>query len=175
METDDVDTGSLNSIANEIVQAGTIACALLLVLGIALGGFEEQLAAMMGQPYPTLGPGTRGRGVTLVLFLALAASATVIAAAVSEKIGSGGNLGTGMAELAKMAVDALIVLGALLLALGFAVSGVSAQVGSLLGLPGVQAKMLARLFGLVAAFLATVLAIPVANTVIDTLLKGQGQ
>ena len=82
METDDVDTDSLNSIANEIVQAGTIACALLLVLGIALGGFEEQMAAMMGQPYPTLGPGTRGRGVTLVLFLALAASATVIAAAV---------------------------------------------------------------------------------------------
>ncbi len=85
--------------------------------------------------------------------------------------GGGGDVGSGLAALTKLAVDALIVVGALILALGFAFSGVSAQIGAMAGMPYAQASAITRVAALVGFFLLTVFAIPFANSIIDNVSK----
>ena len=74
----------LERISAEIVQFGILVCALLLALGVALGGVEGQLGALLGDPTP--GMSARGRLVVLVVALLLAASAVPIANAVVEAL-----------------------------------------------------------------------------------------
>jgi hypothetical protein len=158
----------VTGISQEIVRAGIAACALLLALGVALGGFESQLGALLGDP--TAGRDAGGRVLVLVLALATAASASLIGAAVGDRIGAGTDLAGGMAGVIKLAVDALMLLGALVLALGLAVGGVGGQLASMLGLPRAQSVLLARMVALVVSFAVIAATVPLANTVIDTLV-----
>jgi len=85
--------------------------------------------------------------------------------------GAGGNLGSGLATLTKLAVDSLIVVGALIMTLGFAFGGVGAQVGAMAGLPHAQATAIVRVAALIGFFLFTVFSIPLANAIIDNVGK----
>ena len=85
--------------------------------------------------------------------------------------GGGSSIGSGLASLTKLAVDALIVIAALILALGFAFSGVSAQIGALAGLPYAQATAITRIAAIIGFFLLVVFSIPFANAVIDNVSK----
>ena len=85
--------------------------------------------------------------------------------------GAGGGIGSGLAQLTKMAVDALIVAGALIMALGFAFSGVSGQIGAMSGMPYAQATAITRVVALIGFFLFIVFAIPFANAIIDNVSK----
>jgi len=100
----------------------------------------------------------------------VAALATSIAQQVAGKVGSGANLGAGAADLVKLVVDAIIVLGALLLTLGLAVAGVGSQMAALLGLPRQQSELLQRLLWLVGSFVVIVATVPLANAMIDALV-----
>ena len=160
--------GTLYDVSQQFVKVGIAGCALLLALGIALGGFESQLGALLGSP--STGQAARGRVIVLALTLAVAALATPAAREVAHAVVNSANVGAGMAHLVKLIVDALIVLGALLLALGFAAAGVGAQVAALSGLPRQQAELLMRLLWLVASFVVIVAAIPLANAMIDAVV-----
>jgi hypothetical protein len=85
--------------------------------------------------------------------------------------GTGGNLGSGLATLTKLAVDSLIVVGALIMTLGFAFGGVGAQVGAMAGLPHAQATAIVRVAALIGFFLFTVFSVPLANAIIDNVGK----
>jgi hypothetical protein len=159
---------ALNGLSGVVVHAGLVVCGLLLAFGIAMSGFESMLGAALGDP--SLERAGRGRIVVLTLALALAGSAAAIAAGVAGQLGVANSLGSGMAALTKTAVDALIVLGALLLAVGFAAGGLAGQVAALTGMPHAQAALISRALSLFISFLVTVLAVPLANTIIDTLL-----
>ena len=83
----------------------------------------------------------------------------------------GGGVGNGLAQLTKLAIDALIVAGALIMALGFAFSGVSGQIGAMSGMPYAQATAVTRIAALIGFFLLIVFAIPFANAIIDNVSK----
>ena len=87
----------------------------------------------------------------------------------STGTGSGGGLSGGLASLTKLAVDALIVIGALIMTLGFAFSGVGAQMAAMAGMPHAQATAIVRVAALIGFFLFTVFSIPVANSIIDNV------
>ena len=59
------------------------------------------------------------------------------------------------------------------MAIGFAFSGLSAQVGAMAGMPHAQATAVIRIASLVGFFLLTLFAIPVANSIIDASVKFQ--
>ncbi len=75
---------ALTGLAREMVQAGVTACALLLAFGVALGGVEGQLGALLGDP--SLGQSAKGRIVILVAALALAAAAIPLGNAVANAL-----------------------------------------------------------------------------------------
>ena len=85
--------------------------------------------------------------------------------------GGGGDIGTGLATLTKIAVDALIVLAALVMTVGLAFSGVGGQMAAMAGVPHAQASAIMRIAALVGFFLLTVFTIPLANAVIDNVGK----
>jgi len=81
----------------------------------------------------------------------------------------GDDIGTGLATLTKIAVDALIVLAALVMTVGLAFSGVGGQVAAMAGVPHAQASAIMRIAALVGFFLLTVFTIPLANAIIDNV------
>ena len=76
--------GAVTDLSKEMVQAGVIACALLLAFGIALGGVEGQLGALLGDP--SLGQSAKGRIVVLIVALLIAAAAIPIGNAVARAL-----------------------------------------------------------------------------------------
>ena len=116
----------------------------------------------------------------LALQLAVIAMSLVLSslgatpAALAQEPGGGGasgGLGGGLASLTKLAVDAMIVIGALIMTLGFAFSGVGAQMAAMAGMPHAQATAVVRVAALIGFFLFTVFSIPVANSIIDNVGK----
>jgi len=86
-------------------------------------------------------------------------------------LADGGNVGAGLAELTKLAVDALIVGAALIMVLALAFSGVAGQIGAMAGMPYAQATAITRIAAVVGFFLLVVFAIPLANSIIDNVMK----
>ena len=81
----------------------------------------------------------------------------------------GGDLGTAMANLTKLLVDALIALAALLLAIGLATNFVTGMAETIAGRPMGLASTWVRVGGILIAFVGAVFTITIANTIIDTL------
>ena len=78
-------------------------------------------------------------------------------------------LGGALANLAKLLVDALIALAALLLAIGFATNFVTGMAETIAGRPMGLSATWVRLGGILIAFVGAIFTIQIANTIIDTL------
>ena len=74
-----------------------------------------------------------------------------------------------IASLAKMLIDGLIALSAILLAVGIATNFVTGMVEVMVGRPGGLSTTWMRIAGIVMCFLGAIFTITIANTIIDTL------
>lgn len=87
----------------------------------------------------------------------------------SSAFAQSGDLGSAMSNLAKLLVDALIALAALLLAIGFATNFVTGMAETIAGRPMGLSSTWVRLGGILIAFVGAIFTIQIANTIIDTL------
>lgn len=74
-----------------------------------------------------------------------------------------------IANLAKMLVDGIIALAAILLAIGIATNFVTGMVEVMVGRPGGLSSTWMRIAGIVLCFVGAIFTIQIANTIIDTL------
>ncbi len=109
-------------------------------------------------------PVVRGRAIAIAWSLLLF---TVMNGNAFAQGGDG--LGEALANLAKLLVDGLIALAALLLAIGFATNFVTGMAETIAGRPMGLSSTWVRLGGILIAFVGAIFTIQIANTVIDTL------
>ncbi len=74
-----------------------------------------------------------------------------------------------IANLAKMLIDGIIALSAILLAVGIATNFVTGMVETMVGRPGGLSTTWMRIAGIVMCFVGAIFTITIANTIIDTL------
>ena len=84
--------------------------------------------------------------------------------------GGGGDIRNGLVQLVTMAIDGLIFLGGLILALGVAGNFVSGQIATALGNPSGLSHTYMRMIGIIASFLGLMLTIPIVNTIITVVM-----
>ena len=85
--------------------------------------------------------------------------------------GGGGGAAAGLADLVKMAVDGLIVLAALAMTFAIAFTGVSSILAKMAGMPYAEANATMKIIGVVILFILTAFTIPLANAVIDAVMR----
>jgi hypothetical protein len=83
--------------------------------------------------------------------------------------GPSGGMGDAIANLAKMLIDGIIALSAILLAIGIATNFVTGMVETMVGRPGGLSTTWMRIAGVVLCFVGAIFTITIANTIIDTL------
>jgi hypothetical protein len=74
-----------------------------------------------------------------------------------------------IASLAKMLIDGIIALSAILLAIGIATNFITGMVETMVGRPGGLSSTWMRVAGIVLCFVGAIFTITIANTIIDTL------
>ncbi len=74
-----------------------------------------------------------------------------------------------IANLAKMLIDGIIALSAILLAVGIATNFVTGMVETMVGRPGGLSTTWMRIAGIVMCFVGAIFTVTIANTIIDTL------
>ena len=74
-----------------------------------------------------------------------------------------------IASLAKMLIDGIIALAAILLAIGIATNFITGMVETMVGRPGGLSTTWMRIAGVVLCFVGAIFTITIANTIIDTL------
>ncbi len=110
-------------------------------------------------------PTVRARIIGLLgAFLSLFANQTVAFAQANS-----GGMGDAIASLAKMLIDGLIGLSAILLAIGIATNFVTGMVETMVGRPGGLSTTWMRIAGIVLCFVGAIFTITISNTIIDTL------
>ncbi|MBI5033372.1 MAG: hypothetical protein HZB51_22860 [Chloroflexi bacterium] len=80
-----------------------------------------------------------------------------------------GGMSDAIANLAKMLIDGIIALAAILLAVGIATNFVTGMAETMAGRPGGLATTWMRIAGIVLCFVGAIFTITIANTIIDTL------
>jgi hypothetical protein len=80
-----------------------------------------------------------------------------------------GGMSDAIANLAKMLIDGIIALAAILLAIGIAMNFVSGMAETMAGRPGGLSSTWMRIAGIVLCFVGAIFSITIANTIIDTL------
>ncbi len=111
--------------------------------------------------------------VALMLFVMWLVSATTsiaLAQGPTPPAGSGGNIRDGLVQLVTMAIDGLIFIGGLILALGVAGNFVSGQIATAVGNPNGLSHTYMRMIGIIVAFLGLMLTIPIVNTIITVVM-----
>ncbi len=88
---------------------------------------------------------------------------------VAHAAGNSGGMSDAIASLAKMLIDGIIALSAILLAVGIATNFVTGMVEVMVGRPGGLASTWMRIAGVVLCFIGAIFTITIANTIIDTL------
>ncbi|CAG0963328.1 hypothetical protein ANRL3_01027 [Anaerolineae bacterium] len=83
--------------------------------------------------------------------------------------GNGGGMSDAIANLAKMLIDGIIALAAILLAVGIATNFVTGMAETMAGRPGGLSTTWMRIAGIVLCFVGAIFTITIANTIIDTL------
>ncbi len=79
------------------------------------------------------------------------------------------NMSDAIASLAKMLIDGIIALSAVLLAIGIATNFVTGMAETMAGRPGGLSSTWMRIAGIVLCFVGAIFSITIANTIIDTL------
>ncbi len=108
------------------------------------------------------------RGRILGTMWALLLFGTSSGGALAQGTGGAG-LGDALSNLAKMLVDGLIALAALLLAIGLATNFVAGMAETMAGRPTALSNAWIKIGGILIAFVGAVFTIQIANTIIDTL------
>jgi len=80
-----------------------------------------------------------------------------------------GGMSEAIASLAKMLIDGIIALSAILLAIGVATNFITGMVETMVGRPGGLSTTWMRIAGIVLCFVGAIFTITIANTIIDTL------
>ena len=80
-----------------------------------------------------------------------------------------GGMSDAIASLAKMLIDGIIALAAILLAVGIATNFVTGMAETMAGRPGGLSTTWMRIAGIVLCFVGAIFTITIANTIIDTL------
>ncbi len=80
-----------------------------------------------------------------------------------------GGMGDAISNLAKMLIDGIIALAAILLAVGIATNFITGMVEVAAGRPGGLSSTWMRIAGIVLCFVGAIFTITIANTIIDTL------
>lgn len=80
-----------------------------------------------------------------------------------------GGMSDAIASLAKMLIDGIIALSAILLAIGIATNFITGMVETMVGRPGGLSSTWMRVAGIVLCFVGAIFTITIANTIIDTL------
>jgi hypothetical protein len=80
-----------------------------------------------------------------------------------------GGMSEAIASLAKMLIDGIIALAAILLAIGIATNFITGMVETMVGRPGGLSTTWMRIAGVVLCFVGAIFTITIANTIIDTL------
>jgi len=80
-----------------------------------------------------------------------------------------GGMSDAIASLAKMLIDGIIALAAILLAIGIATNFITGMVETMVGRPGGLSTTWMRIAGVVLCFVGAIFTITIANTIIDTL------
>lgn len=83
--------------------------------------------------------------------------------------GNAGGMSEAIASLAKMLIDGIIALSAILLAIGIATNFVTGMVEVMVGRPGGLSSTWMRIAGVVLCFIGAIFTVTIANTIIDTL------
>ena len=110
-------------------------------------------------------PTVRGRVVSPLGVLLLILTNQTIAFAADNP----GGMSDAIASLAKMLIDGIIALSAILLAVGIATNFVTGMVETMVGRPGGLSTTWMRIAGIVLCFVGAIFTITIANTIIDTL------
>jgi hypothetical protein len=110
-------------------------------------------------------PAVRARiiGILGAIFLTLANSGIALAQ------GPSGGLTGAIASLAKMLIDFIIALMAILLAIGIATNSITGMVEVGVGRPGGLSSTWMRIAGIILCFIVGIFSITIANTIIDSL------
>ncbi len=108
-------------------------------------------------------PSVRARVIGILGALLLVAANEAVAYAADS------SMGDAIANLAKMLIDGIIALAAILLAVGIATNFVTGMVEVMVGRPNGLSSTWMRLAGVVICFLGAIFTITIANTIIDTL------
>jgi len=74
-----------------------------------------------------------------------------------------------IANLAKMLIDGIIALAAILLSIGIATNFITGMAETMAGRPGGLSSTWMRIAGIVLCFVGAIFTITIANTIIDTL------
>ena len=80
-----------------------------------------------------------------------------------------GGMSEAIASLAKMLIDGIIALSAILLAVGIATNFITGMVETMVGRPGGLSTTWMRIAGVVLCFVGAIFTITIATTIIDTL------
>jgi len=80
-----------------------------------------------------------------------------------------GGMSDAIANLAKMLIDGIISLAAILLAIGIATNFVTGMAETMAGRPGGLSSTWMRIAGIVLCFVGAIFTVTIANTIIDTL------
>lgn len=80
-----------------------------------------------------------------------------------------GGMSDAIANLAKMLIDGIISLAAILLAVGIATNFVTGMAETMAGRPGGLSTTWMRIAGIVLCFVGAIFTMTIANTIIDTL------
>jgi hypothetical protein len=83
--------------------------------------------------------------------------------------GPSGGMSDAIASLAKLLIDGIIALSAILLAVGIATNFITGMVETMVGRPGGLSTTWMRIAGIVLCFVGAIFTITIANTIIDTL------
>jgi hypothetical protein len=83
--------------------------------------------------------------------------------------GNSGGMSEAIANLAKMLIDGIIALAAILLAVGIATNFLTGMVETMVGRPGGLSTTWMRIFGIGICFVGAIFTVSIANTIIDAL------
>ena len=112
-------------------------------------------------------------GTEKVLRVAFALFLMLVVLPTQPACNSSSSIAKGLGDLAKLGVDALIVVGGIALVLGGAFNSVGGMVATAVGSPNALSHTWMRIIGMVVCFVILVFTIPLANAFIDVLMASR--
>ena len=112
-------------------------------------------------------------GTERVLRVAFALFLMLVVLPTQPACDSSSGIAKGLGDLAKLGVDALIVVGGIALVLGGAFNSVGGMVATAVGSPNALSHTWMRIIGMVVCFVILVFTIPLANAFIDVLMASR--